>query len=67
MHIIRTKAVLIRTQTLSAAFGAGVAEISMLRLIKQNPCHKLVSTAYPLAISLFRDKKFSNDETSAQS
>jgi hypothetical protein len=54
MHIIRTKAVLIRTQTLSAAFGAGVAEISILRLIKQKLCHKIVSDAYPLAIEVFR-------------
>jgi hypothetical protein len=53
MHIIRTKAVLIRTQTLSAVFGAGVAEISMLRFIKQKSCHKIISAFCPLAIRGF--------------
>jgi hypothetical protein len=55
MHIIRTKAVLIRTQTLSAEFGAGAAEISMMRFIKQKSCHKITTASSLLAIGDFRE------------
>ena len=53
MHIIRTKAVLTKTQTLSPVEGAEVVEISILLFNKQISCHKIITAGYSLAFAGF--------------
>lgn len=50
MHIIRTKAALIRTQALSPAVGMELTKISMMLFIKQISCHFFGTLPYSLAI-----------------
>jgi len=53
MHIIRTKPVLMWTQTLSAVFREEMIEIGIVRFIKQKECHKITISAKPLAFAPF--------------
>jgi hypothetical protein len=65
MHIIRTSAVLTRTQALSPAEGTGVAEISIMSFNKQNACHKIITAGKSLAFGGFWGNLIFNHETPA--
>jgi len=53
MHVIRTKAVLLSTQTLSAVFREEMIEIGIVCFIKQKECQKITISAKPLAFGPF--------------